>query len=201
MIGMGGNGKTTKLRLKIRAAARVLVFDPINVLYGEGINFYSRDELTQWIAVNGENERFKVVYHPPCDPADFKAMQLEADWFCWVARNLKNVSIFFDELDLCAEVDKIGNHLNYILNIGRNDSISIYGSVRRPLVKVPRDWMTEANVIYAFQTTDNLDCGKLASKMMVPADEFPKLKQFHYLEWRSGEGVKQCVLQNPYIQR
>ena len=170
LVGMGGNGKTTLLRTLLKTAHRALSFDPLGVMY-PGILIKTRGELENWLDLCGDNSRYRLVYRPQVDPADYEAMKLEADYLCWIGRSVKNVSLFFDELDSFARTDDASPELTYLLNFGRVDEVSIYGSVRRPQVKVPRDWITEATVVYVFQTTDSLDCGFLERKTGIPAGD------------------------------
>ena len=193
---MGGNGKTTLLRKILAAAPRAIVFDPLGVMY-PGVVLRSHSELEDWLDVNGDNSRFRIVYRPGIDEADSGRLKSEREFICWVGRNIKHVSLFFDELDMFCGVDDAGPELVVLLNQGRRHYVDVWGTVRRPQVKVPRDWWTEATVICVFQITDSLDAGVISRKTLIDAAEFHKLQPFQFWEWRNGV-TKCCKFQNPY---
>lgn len=200
LVGMGGNGKTTLLRKLVRATQRAITFDPLGVMY-PGIVLESREALEGWLDVCGDNPRFRLVYRPQIDESDYEGMKSESEYLCWVARNIENVSIFFDELDTFARTDDAAPELTALLNFGRKHYVSVFGTVRRPQVKVPRDWVTEATVVYVFQTTDPLDCGCISRKTLIQPEELPRLEQFHYWEWHSGGECQKRILDNPYRRK
>lgn len=185
------------LREILNQASRALIFDPLGVLY-PGIIFYDRMSLEKWLDCHGENTRFRAIYRPQIDESDFDGMRRESEYFCYIGRVLEHVEMFFDELDTFARSEDEPAELYALLNYGRKHYVSVRGTVRRPQVKVPRDWVTETTRFSIFQTVDPLDCGVLQRWTGIPADEFPKLQKFEYWEWNEGKTIKKR-LKNPYI--
>lgn len=194
---MGGSGKTTQLRNLLKMAYRAISYDPLGVMY-PGIVINSRPELETWLDRYGENPRYKLIYRPGIDEADSEALRVEAEYICWVGRSLEHVSLFFDELDMFANVEYAGPELVVLLNQGRRHYVDVYGSVRRPQVKVPRDWWTEATVIYTYQVTDALDAGVISRKTQIDPGEFLQLPKFTYWEWRNNGSTPAKRFFNPY---
>jgi hypothetical protein len=193
---MSGQGKTTKLREFIVNSRRAMCFDPLGVLY-PGIALDGRKQLEQWIDRNGNNDRFKIIYRPMVDEANYQAMQRESEYFCCIARKLENVDCYFDELDTFARADDNPNELYALLNWGRRHNVSISGTVRRPQVKVPKEWFSETTDFYIFKTDDPLDCSLISRKTKISADEFGKLEPFEY--WAKLPGIcEKSKIISPY---
>jgi hypothetical protein len=138
-----------------------------------------------------------VIYRPRVDEADYDGMRGESEYFCHLGRVLEHVELFFDELDTFARSDDEPAELYALLNYGRKHYVSVRGTVRRPQVKVPRDWVTETTRFTIFQTLDPLDCSALERWTRIPAEEFPKLEKFQFWEWFEGQTAKNR-LENPY---
>lgn len=165
---------------------RALVFDPLKIM-APGLVIESRLGLERWFDANGLSQRFRVIYRPAIDEANFEGLLQESDFFCWVGRCLENVDLFFDEVDSFSSPDKTPPELHAVLNFGRRLNISVRGAVRRPQVKIPRDWITEATRFTIFRTCDPSDAIFLQRYTGIPNEEILKLERFEFFEWMEGD--------------
>jgi hypothetical protein len=167
-----------------------------------GLVVESRNQLERWVDNRCENSAYRVVYRPEFDRADRKALRREAEFLSRLAGSITHIEIFFDEIDTFGRGDDDADSLPELfglLNFARKDYVSIRGTVRRPQVKVPRDWITETTRCSIFQVIDPLDCAVLEKRTEIPAEEFRKLQKFEFWEWFEGE-KRLIKMGNPYFR-
>jgi len=184
------------MRQSIRMASRAMIFDPLQVMY-PGIVCIDRRQVEKWLDRHCDSPRWKLVYRPPVKRTDREGMQAEAEFYFNLASNIRNVHVFCDEIDTFGRGEDEPDELFALLNWGRIDYVSLTGTVRRPQVKVPRDWATETTIFSIFSTVDPTDCSFLERRTRIPANEFAMLQKFEYWEWQAGKSEKK-KLENPY---
>lgn len=204
MVGKGGQGKTTLLRQRLRDAARALVFDPLHIM-SPGLVLYSHGELETWLDSHAEDPVFRVLYRPLVDEADRKGMKAESEYFCRAARYVEHCDLIFDEIDAIYEAEgEADPQLWALLNFGRNHSVSVRGTVRRPQVDLPRKWVTECNLWSIFYMDDTLDLAKVTGNCQgVSVDDIRALTPFHYIECdkENAGRITKREMKNPYNEK
>ncbi len=198
IVGRGGNGKTTMLRKILAKTDRALVFDPLKVMY-PGLILESRSGLESWLDCRMDNQRFRLIYRPQVDESDSEGMAAESDYLCWIGRNIGNLDLFFDEVDSFSDAKAAPPQLKALLNFGRRHNVSIRGAVRRPQVKIPRDWITEATRFTIFRTCDPGDAVFLQRYTGIEYERILDLRPFEYWEWVEG-AISRHKMTNPYLR-
>lgn len=192
-------GKTTLLRYLLSNSARALAFDPLHILYPGLI--VDHDQLEDFFDLRADNQRFRVIYRPQKDEADFQGMLEEAEFFCWIARNFADCDLYFDEIDAIYTAGmkrKEYPELYALLNFGRRHEIGLCGVVRRPQTKMPQDWLSAVHRLTIFNIQHLPDLYMLRSKTGIPTEDMMALEQFEYLEWDEGP-ITRHKMENPYL--
>lgn len=184
------------LRLLLSRCPRALVYDPLHIM-SPGLILEGREQLELWVDRFGDESNFRVIYRPAVDESDLEGMRVESDVFCYVARQITRVDLFFDEIDSFCTAKEPPPELHALLNFGRRHNISIRGAVRRPQVKIPRDWITETTRFTIFRTCDPGDAVFLQRYTGISYEDILALQQFEYFEWIEGNVTKH-KMRNPY---
>lgn len=189
IVGRSGNGKTTLLRQMMMEEPRAIAFDPLGILY-PGIICYGRSALVSMADKLAGNEKFKLIFRPQKTVTDFQIMQDEAEYACSIAWELENIGVYFDEIDSFARASDERSKLLALINWGRNKNISVKGTVRRPVKKIPRDWVTEITRYSIFCTKDPFDLNAISQWTMIKPEEIRELAIFEYFDWIEGEFIR-----------
>jgi hypothetical protein len=173
------------MREYIRKADRVLIFDPLGVMY-PGLVVTSRRQLEGWLDTHWDNPRFKVVYRPQVDETDRLGMLAESEFISCLGRQLEHVEVCFDEIDTFALAGDKPKELLALLNWGRKHWVSIRGTVRRPVVRVPSDYIGEITRFSIFNVMKPVDRVELSRWTGIDSEDFTKLQKWEYFEWNEG---------------
>jgi hypothetical protein len=190
-------GKTTMLRSLLRDSSRALAFDPLAVMSREGLVIRRSPDLIRWLDRHAQSPRFRVIYQPQVEESDFEAIAAEVNLFCFLGRKLENIDLFFDEIDSFSNSESMPDELRALIDYGRKHNVSQFGSVRRPRVKIPKDWVAATTRFIIFRTCDQNDAGFLSGFTGIDKEEIMNLAPFEYFSWLEGD-VKKAIMANPY---
>jgi hypothetical protein len=155
-----------------------------------GLVCHYRDELEEFL--DSEREVFRIIYRPhqedgrPIPEHEIALLQSEMDWLAGVARETGGLDLFVDEIDTIGEWSKEKMSIAVpqfwgLVNFGRRRNVSIHGTVRRPQVKIPMDWVTETTHWAVFKMDNEYDIRAIQQKFPAEVEQIKSLQQFEYL--------------------
>lgn len=165
-----------------------------------GLLCSSRDQVEH--ALDNDLEQFRIIYQPGIDEKQVKLLQAEMEYICDIARTVRDVALFVDEIDSFGEWDRERlalciPSLHAVVNFGRKKEIDVYATVRRPQVTIPRVWVTESQTIAIFKTLDPYDLTFISRecRRRISEEEIEALQEWECFEYSRMRGeVKKMVV-------
>ena len=187
--GEGGHGKSTLARHQAKPFKRVLRF-----------NFTGEDENREGaIVVNTKRDLLDhLMMARPSQPIvlcwDFEAFdtygKIEAfEYANKAAKEAGDLVLLWDEIDAFCSSGHMPPTAESIINHGRHWGLRTF-AVARSTVAIAKEHTRNAQRICAGRMNDETAINPLKGRLGVAVEELPGLKDYHFVDWRSGGGYK-----------